>query len=208
MTNYDHFAETFSKSRKNLSWPELDYIISDIHDQGYTNLLDIGCGNGRFLEEMGKRGMKLETYLGIDSSKGMIEEARRLHPEYRFEVCDMLSLDTFEVWTYDAIIFLASFHHLETLEERIQVLHDVKKLLAPGGRVYMTNWNLRDQEKYTKSHRWDGDYDIKIGEYSRYYHGFMISELEELFAQTGYSVVENRVWEGGRNIVSVIKNIW
>jgi SAM-dependent methyltransferase len=159
MTNYDHFAETFSKSRKNLSWPELDYIISDIHDQGYTNLLDIGCGNGRFLEEMGKRGMKLETYLGLDNSAGMIEEARRLHPEYHFEVCDMLSLSTIPPshhptnQLFDAIIFLASFHHLETLEERIQVLHDVKTLLAPHGRVYMTNWNLRDQEKYIKSHR-------------------------------------------------------
>jgi hypothetical protein len=83
----------------------------------------------------------------------------------------------------------------------------VKKLLAPHGRVYMTNWNLRDQEKYIKSHRWDGDYDIKIGEYSRYYHGFTLSELEELFAQAGYSVFENRVWEGGRNMVSVIRCI-
>ncbi len=205
MGSYDQFAETFSKSRKNLKWPELDYIISDIHEQGYTSVLDVGCGNGRFLEQMERGTWNVRRYLWVDNSAGMIEEARKLHPEYGFAVCDMLSLDTLEVWTYDAIVFLASFHHLETPEERIQVLHDVKKLLAPGGRVYMTNWNLREQPKYEKSHRWNGDFDIKIGAYSRYYHGFTLSELEDLFVQTGYTVVENRVWEGGRNIVSVLK---
>ena len=72
--------------------------------------------------------------------------------------------------TYDAIVFLASFHHLETQEERMQVLKDIKKLLHPNGRIYMTNWNLREQSKYEKSHRENGDFDIKIGEFFRYYH--------------------------------------
>lgn len=49
--SYNAFAETFSNSRKNLHWPELEYIIEDIKDNGYKNILDIGCGNGRFLEE-------------------------------------------------------------------------------------------------------------------------------------------------------------
>ena len=208
MTNYDQFAETFSKSRQDHPWPELDFIISDIRGRGYTSVLDIGCGNGRFLESYAWWIIHSEIrYLGIDSSSGMIEEARKLHPEYHFEVCDMLSLDTLEKLKYDAIIFLASFHHLETPEERIQILHDVKKILAPNGRVYMTNWNLREQLKYEKSHQWDGDYYIKIGAYSRYYHGFTLSELEEVFTQTGYTIEENRVWEGGRNIVSILEII-
>lgn len=69
----------------------------------------------------------------------------------------------------------------------------------------MTNWNLLDQERYKKSHRWDGDFDIKIGAYSRYYHGFTLSELESLFLEAGYDIIENWVFEGGRNIVSIIK---
>lgn len=55
--------------------------------------------------------------------------------------------------TYDAILFLASYHHLDSQEDRIQVLQNTKKMLNPNGCIYMTNWNLRDQEKYTKSHR-------------------------------------------------------
>ncbi len=105
---------------------------------------------------------------------------------------------------YNSILLLASFHHLESQEERIQVLENTKKLLSPNGRIYMTNWNIRDQVKYEGSHRGDGNYSIKIGAYSRYYHGFTLEELEELFRAAGYTIVENRIFEGGRNIVSVL----
>ena len=212
MVDYDQFAHTFSKSRKDHPWPELDYIIHDIKKQWYLSVLDIGCGNGRLLEELEKEDSRLQItdrkprYLGIDNSIGMVEEARRLHPEYQFELCEMIEIldSRFPIWEYDAIIFLASFHHLETREARIQVLSDVRSLLTSWGRIYMTNWNLRDQPKYEKSHRWDGDYDIKIGSYSRYYHGFSVEELGELFLETGYEIALNRVWEGGRKIVSIL----
>lgn len=91
--SYDNFARTFSKSRIHHPWPELDYIIEIMKAHGVTSVLDIGCGNGRFLEHFESRTTNYELrYLGIDSSSGMIAEARRLHGDYQFEVCDMLSL--------------------------------------------------------------------------------------------------------------------
>lgn len=84
--SYDAFATTFSNSRKNLHWPELEYIIEDIKNNSYKSILDIGCGNGRFLEEAEKLGHIPDTYLGVDNSEGMIQEARKLHPESLFEV--------------------------------------------------------------------------------------------------------------------------
>jgi SAM-dependent methyltransferase len=107
--------------------------------------------------------------------------------------------------SFDAILFLASFHHLENEKERIQVLQNVKNLLTPTGRIYMTNWNLREQARYEKSHCGNGDFDIKIGEYSRYYHGFTMTELEQIFRETGYRVIENRIFEGGRNFLSILQ---
>lgn len=205
--SYDNFAHTFSESRKNHPWPELNCIIEDMKRQGFSNVLDIGCGNGRFLEEADKAELHIEHYLWIDSSTGMIAEARKLHREYHFEVAPMESLSncqTVKLSNYDAIIFLASFHHLESREERLTVLEDIKLFLKPGGRVYMTNWNLRDQSRYQKSHQGNGDYDIKIGEFSRYYHGFTVEELNELFDTTWWNVVENKIFEGGRNIVSIL----
>ena len=163
--DYDPFATTFSSSRQNHPWPELDAIIEDMRKRDTKSVLDIGCGNGRFLESYELRAMHDTIhYLGIDSSVGMIEEARRLHPDHHFEVIDMGSISSypFSITPYDSILFLASFHHLGTQEQRIKTLQDTKKLLSPHGRIYMTNWNLRDQERYDTSKTGDGEYQIKI----------------------------------------------
>lgn len=204
--NYDSFATTFSNSRKNLSWPELDTIIRDMRKHGVKSVLDIGCGNGRFLEQCEMHEWEISNYLGIDNSLGMIEEARKLHPWYDFRVVPMESLGSEgpELGTYDALLFLASFHHLETEWERIETLKTAKTLLSPGGRIYMTNWNLRDQERYDSMKTSEGEYDIKIWAHSRYYHGFTQDELWELFRKSGYTILENRVFDGWRNLFSIL----
>jgi ubiquinone/menaquinone biosynthesis C-methylase UbiE len=91
MVNYDAYATTFSNSRKNLQWPELDAIIEDMRQSGYTSVLDVGCGNGRLLTEIQNSKFKIQNYLGIDSSECMIEEARGYHPESLFRTCSMLT---------------------------------------------------------------------------------------------------------------------
>lgn len=68
MVSYDAFATTFSNSRKNMKWAELDAIIEDIRECSYTSVLDIGCGNGRFIESAEGRENTIKKYLGIDSS--------------------------------------------------------------------------------------------------------------------------------------------
>ncbi len=150
--SYDAFATTFSNSRKKLHWPELEYIITYIARYTSGSILDIGCGNGRFLEQAEISQLQLGEYLGIDSSEGMIGEAQSLHPENQFEIIEMQDIRAVDR-SFDSLLFLASFHHLESKEERTQVLENTKKLLKPNGRIYMTNWNLRDQVKYESSHR-------------------------------------------------------
>lgn len=205
--SYDNFAQTFSQSRKNHPWPEIDFILDDFKNKNYKSILDLGCGNGRLLEEIDKSWIQVERYLGLDSSKGMVEEARKIHTEYQFDVCDMFDVWKYDFWKilFDSIFFLASFHHLETKEKRIQVLQDVKKLLNQNGRIYITTWNLLEQSRYEKSHIWNGDFDIKIGEFSRYYHGFTIEELTGLFHESGWKIHENRIFEWGRNIISILQ---
>jgi tRNA (uracil-5-)-methyltransferase TRM9 len=203
--SYDPFAQTFSESRKDHPWPELTAVIADMQASGIVSILDIGCGNGRFLEEAEKLGYNPERYLGTDNSAGMIGEARKLHPDHSFTVCDMVSIGILEeqYGTYDALLFLASYHHLTSREDRIETLKQAKKLLTPGGKIYMTNWNLLEQPRYAKSHLGNGEFSIKIGEYSRYYHGFTLTELQELLEEGGLQIIENRVFEGERNIFSI-----
>jgi len=53
--SYDAFAETFSRSRKDLHWSEIDSIVDFMReyfgDIPYS-LLDVGCGNGRLVETL------------------------------------------------------------------------------------------------------------------------------------------------------------
>jgi len=69
----------------------------------------------------------------------------------------------------------------------------------------MTNWNLLDQPTYQKSHQGNGDFAIKIGEHSRYYHGFSLEELEELFLMSHWKIRDHRIFAGGRNIFSILE---
>lgn len=207
MTQYDAFAQTFSNSRKNLHWPELDAILSDIEKNRYSSILDVWCGNGRLITELKKNNIHTLSYLGVDASEWMIDEAKKLEPSEQFLVSSMpLLMEVPNDRKFDAIVLLASFHHLETEEERRTCLETLKKFLSPNGSVYMTNWNLFDQEKYQKNHRGNGDFDIKIGEFSRYYHGFSLEELTNLFETTGWNILENRIFEGERNMYSKIWN--
>ena len=206
--NYDSFATTFSNSRRNHPWPELDAIIEDMRANDVKSVLDIGCGNGRFLEEIRDWRLKITDYLGTDNSGEMILEAQKLHSTHHFCVFPMETLKhcgPAQEWSpFDAILLLASFHHLSTRDARIETLRDVQAFLSPWCRIYMTNWNLRDQEKYRDSETSEGEYEIKIWSYSRYYHGFTVDELEWLFTEAGYTIVEHRIFEWGRNIYSIL----
>ncbi len=61
----------------------------------------------------------------------------------------MTELKTVAKEKYDVIFFIASFHHLSTIEQREQCLKKIKSMLKKDGIICMTNWNLF-QKKYRK----------------------------------------------------------
>jgi hypothetical protein len=61
----------------------------------------------------------------------MITEARIAFPEYDFKVLDMTDLDKLTT-KFDKIFFIASFHHLETIESRLITLNKLKGILKAG----------------------------------------------------------------------------
>jgi ubiquinone/menaquinone biosynthesis C-methylase UbiE len=62
-------------------------------ENAYTSILDIGCGNGRFLEQAKHMNLKMDEYHGVDSSGGMIKEAKKLHKTHNFTVFPMEMLE-------------------------------------------------------------------------------------------------------------------
>jgi hypothetical protein len=65
----------------------------------------------------------------------------------------MLNLDEIN-YKFDYIFFIASFHHLSNLQDRINVLKKAYNLLNNHGKIFMTNWALNSElnkKKYLKS---------------------------------------------------------
>lgn len=212
MVDYNPFAKTFAQSRKNLKWPELDAILEDITKNNFSKILDIGCGSWRFVENyLAKFGEVPSQYTGVDASKNLILEAKKEFPSTNFVVSTMQEyLAKFGEINgekkIEAIIFLASFHHLENETERMRVLKNAGKILAPNGKIYLTNWNLLWQEKYQKNHIGNNDFEIKIWEFIRYYHGFSLQEIEYLAEKSWLSIEKNILFEGERNIFTILQN--
>lgn len=201
-----------------MKWPEIDFFIDQIKKWEFSgkNILDIWCGNGRLIDSLLKNNIITGPwhYLWIDLSEWLIWEAQKLHPSFNFIVSDMLDVDKINE-KFDMVFMIASFHHLDTTEKRLEFLKKISTILNDWWRIYMTNWNLYSQlnkEKYWKSiipnsknSFWNFDFKIKFWEYLRYYHGFDTTELEDLFESTCFKMSENRVFENEKNIISIIK---
>lgn len=213
MVDYNNFAKTFSNSRKNMKWEEIEYFLSFLSSKEKLKILDIWCWNGRFLGELNKNNLDMKSYLWIDLSAWLLIEAKNIYPNNHFLELDMLNINEIES-KYSDIFFIASLHHLKTIEERIDVLKKAYNLLEEGWRIFLTNWALNSElniEKYKKSIiPWTEnefgsiDYNIKIWEFERFYHCFSIEELNYLFSKAWFKVIENYLFENKRNYVSII----
>lgn len=215
--NYDLFSETFSQSRNNMKWEEIEYFLetySEYIDE--KKILDIGCGNGRLLDHFIKSSFIMDIdYFWIDASKWMIDEAKKKFWTDDFQVLDMLEIDKIRQKNFESVFLIASFHHLSSVDERIQVLEKLKWIIESETYIFITNWALEsnlNKEKYADSYIKDSenefgskDFSIKIWEFERFYHSFSLQELEFLFQKTGYEIVENRLFTNERNFISIIK---
>lgn len=210
MVDYNNFAKTFAKSREWMKWQEIEYFLSFL-SLSWKNILDVWCGSWRLYERLTETWGDF-SYTWVDLSKWLLDEAKKAHPEASFREMNML-----EIWSlekkYDIVFFIASFHHLQTLEEREKLMKSLKNILSEDGIVLMTNWALNsdlNKERYEKMKILDSenefgstDYSVKIGENTRYYHAFTIKELDYLFKN--FRVEENRLFDNGRNYISIIK---
>jgi len=212
--NYDNFAKSFAKSRKNMKWAELEYFFSWVK-QG--SILDIWCGSGRLLEEYDRYFWNIpKDYLGIDLSQDLLHEAKKSFPGSQFILWDMRKVWNICKWTkFQNIFLIASFHHLGTMLERQELFNDLYHLLDANGKIYLTNWALNsslNHDKYiwgqikgSENEFWWSDYHIKIGSHDRFYHCFSLKELELLSITAWFKLLENRLFEWERNIITILE---
>jgi len=71
-------------------------------------ILDLGCGTGHLTNQIAAAGAEV---IGIDKSTTMIEEARRLYPNLRFELADAAGFHFDQL--FDAVFSNAAIHWMK-----------------------------------------------------------------------------------------------
>lgn len=99
-----------------------------------TNVLDFGCGTGRFARRVLDLGM---SYSGVDGSAGMVQAAGKYSgaPD-RFVQCESVPLP-FPDATFDACISCWTYQYIIHTPAESSVIADIARVLKFGGRLLL-----------------------------------------------------------------------
>jgi len=116
--------------------------------RGGRRLLDFGCGGGAFLQRMHHRGWNV---LGVDASAAVVGRIRNELglpavagvSEKGSDPIDLRGLTPFRIGFnpegFDVVTMLQSLEHLH---DPLEALRQARKLLAPGGKLYVSVPNI------------------------------------------------------------------
>jgi cyclopropane-fatty-acyl-phospholipid synthase len=122
----------------------LDSIVKDCNLKPGDRVLDVGGGWGTFVEHAGKQGISVTALtLARQSELYLGDLIQRLQLPCKVKHEDFYEFTSAE--PYDAIVILGVMEHLPNYGA---VLKQFKRLLRPGGRIYLDASSCR--EKYSK----------------------------------------------------------
>ncbi len=219
---YRDFGRAYAEKRGFLQ-PGVTRLLARL--PRHARVLDAGCGHGRVLETLREQGFQ-GTYIGVDASPVLLDEARRRARQVAFSVHlaqrDLAHSDwDRDLPEVDVVLCFAVLHHLPGGELRLRVLRQMHRLLVPQGQLWLSVWNLlRSPRLKARVQPWErlgvhphqvdpGDLlvDWRHGGYGlRYIHQFTLPELEALLADAGFHVRESFLsdGEGGRLGIYVV----
>ena len=139
--------------------------------EGGGNALDVGCGTGRFVRILEKRGYKIT---GLDVSSEMIKLASDNHPAERFINRDVCAWDTTDRFSF--IVAWDSIFHLP-FHEHAPVIAKLCRLLDDGGVIIYSFGNAKGEH----TDKWHGD--------TFYYSSIGINENIRLLIENGLTIL-------------------
>lgn len=111
------------------------YLLSYLEKIEFHSLLDVGCGDGRFICEALKRFPNKEL-LGTDYSERAIQIARTMCPQGRYILGDLTS-DNIFVKQYDVIVSIETLEHIP-LEQIDDFMRGIAGYLSENGYFLLT----------------------------------------------------------------------
>lgn len=167
---------------------EADYLrFMTLSGEPAGRLLDVGCGGGRFLNRMKKRGWQVE---GTDFDE---QATRKVSARYgiKTHVGDLaqcaLPADSFDV--------ISMSQAIEHLYDPLATLRESLRILKPGGLLVMTTPNALSLGASEFGAFWRG------WEAPRHLHLFSVESLRRLTQRAGFEVTEASTYSAGSAVV-------
>ena len=135
---YDKIAPHFDVSRQRV-WGSVRTFLTDLPST--VKILDLGCGNGKnmlFRKEL--------NITGVDISPEQVKICRKKN----LNVIEASITELpFENDTFDSMLCIATYHHIDNDIDRQKALHEMKRCLKQDGTVLITVWALEQHEGST-----------------------------------------------------------
>lgn len=125
----------------------LKNVLELVDPRPGERVLDLGCAAGAMTDFLARSGCEA---VGVDSSELGVAEARRLHPELRFERGDVSALP-FPDASFDKALAADLTEHLE-LETLRGMFRECRRVLLPGGTLSIHSPNPKHLIERMKKH--------------------------------------------------------
>ena len=183
----------FNRSRQS-PWPGWQKLLPYLQGPS-LQVLDLGCGNGRFGIWLSQH--RKIAYTGLDNNQFLLDQI----PFGR-----LIKQDITKLWPiknkFGLIVLMAVLHHIPTKAARLKILERAKKLLAKNGLLVFTVWHFNKLKRFQNQvikKLPDNDYilDWKKGVTAqRYIHLFDDKEINWLIKSLKLKLLANYVADG------------
>lgn len=213
---YQIVAEPFTKTRS-YSWTGWLDLLDFFQSRNFLpkTILDLGCGNGRFLT-FATEHWTLEKYLGIDASSELLAYAKESYahlPFVTFKNQDLFTDTNLNEYlgSYELITILGVMHHIPGRDLRVSFLKSAASKLTDDGMLVVTFWDFLSETKLSKKvvpwtlvnidpkfveeHDYLLDWKRAATAY-RYCHYYNVDEISELASAAGLKVVKQFLADG------------
>ena len=168
---YDKIADQFNNTRYKI-WGSVKTFMDSLPTN--ASVLELGCGNGKNMLYRSDINIK-----GIDISNEQVIICKRKNLDVeKGNITDL----KFENDSFDFMICIATYHHLDNDIDRQKCLKEMYRCLKYNGEVFITVWAMEQQENssfnFTQTDEmvpWKSKDDGNT--YLRYYHIYRKDEL-------------------------------
>ena len=117
----------------------------------HSMVVEYGCGYGRLLQLLYTK--EYQNLLGFDFASKMIERGKKAYPHLNLEVIAQSGKMPLENSVCDAIIMSTILCCVIDKEEQVRLLEEVRRVLKPGGVVYLSDFLMCDHSRYAAKYQ-------------------------------------------------------